>query len=174
MLLASEASHQLQLDEVRFVPTYISPHQNKSYDTDFERRYRMTELALEPFDDFRVDDVEQQLGDISYTVDTLTELSRRQPDAHWFFIIGADSLGQLNTWHQPDEILKLATLAVAGRPGTEMNLAGIANAVPISMPLIEISATDIRQRVREGIPIRLLVPAAVEEYIRREGLYRER
>ncbi|MCK4858439.1 MAG: nicotinate-nucleotide adenylyltransferase [candidate division Zixibacteria bacterium] len=171
LLLAAEASHQLQLQRVLFIPTYHSAHQHKEIETSYEHRYAMLQLALSDHHDFDLSDIERHLGGVSYTVKTLERLKAQLSDTHFFFIIGADNLVHLDSWHQPEELVKLATLAVATRPGYTPKLPDLDNVTSFPMPLIEISASIIRERASNGIPIRLLVPRAVEDYITGKGLY---
>jgi nicotinate-nucleotide adenylyltransferase len=111
----------------------------------------------------------------SYTVDTLRQLRVDYPNDEFFLLIGSDCLPSLPDWHLPEEIAKNATLLVAMRPN------GAAGAEPpsyfqthrVQMPLIALSSTDLRDRVRQGRSIRFLVPRAVECYIETHHLYRQ-
>jgi nicotinate-nucleotide adenylyltransferase len=116
-----------------------------------------------------------------YTVDTLALLrSEWGPTPTFFFIEGTDSLADISTWYQPQRLLDLCELAVVERPGVELDLPrlerqlpGIANRIHwVQMPLLEISSTDLRARVRAGRPISYLVPPEVEAYIREHGMYK--
>ncbi len=171
LILASEAKRQLDLHRVLFIPTYQSAHQDKMIATTFEHRCAMASAAVSGQAHFMVSDIESRVTGKSYTVATLSLLKNIYRDSALFFIMGADSLEQFDTWHEPDQVLKLATVVVAHRPGHEPELSGKSIKL-IEMPLIDISASEIRRRVREGLPIRFMVPEAVEEYIVRTGLYR--
>lgn len=174
LLLASEAAYQLKLDQTLFVPTFISAHQHKDIHTPFADRYAMVAAALTDVKSFIVSDIESGLSGRSYTVNTLKELKKHYRKGEFFFLIGADNLEQLGTWHKPEELTKLATLAVGSRPGYSPDLPDLPNVVTFDMPLLEISASDIRRRVERGIPISYMVPQVVEKYIKKRGLYRGR
>ena len=172
LILASEAKRQLDLHRVLFVPTYQSAHQDKIIATTFEHRCAMARVAVSGQAHFIVSDIESRVTGKSYTVGTLSLLKDIYRDSSLFFIMGADSLEQFDTWHEPDKVLKLATVVVADRPGHEPELRGKSIKL-IEMPLIDISASEIRRRVHDGMPIRFMVPEAVEEYIVRAGLYQK-
>ena len=119
--------------------------------------------------------------DLAYTREVLAALRPRYEQAEFVFLMGSDSLLQFASWREPEVILELASLAVALRPGDDRE--AVAAAVRrwgpervrlLDMPPLGISSTDVRRRVREGLPIRYLVPAAVEDLIRRQHLFRER
>jgi nicotinate-nucleotide adenylyltransferase len=103
------------------------------------------------------------------------------PQHDWCFIMGADSLEDLPHWHEPQRLIELATLAVAGRPGARPDIIKIEHDVPgvsqrvrwVNAPLVDISSTELRQFARSGASLRYLVPHAVEEYIREHALYRD-
>ncbi len=174
LLLASEAAYQLKLDQTLFIPTFISAHQNKEILTPFTDRYAMVAAAVADVKSFVVSDIESGLSGRSYTVNTLRELKKHYRKHEFFFLIGADNLEQLGTWHEPEELTKLATLAVGSRPDYSPQLPDLPNVVSFEMPLLEISASDIRRRVEQGIPIAYMVPPVVEKYIKKRGLYRGR
>jgi nicotinate-nucleotide adenylyltransferase len=174
LILASEAKRQLDLHRVLFVPTFESAHQVKAIHTTFAHRCALARAAVNGYDDFVVSDIESRVSGKSYTANTLQLLKTIYRDSALFFIMGADSLEQFDTWHEPDKILELATVAVAHRPGYRPEMKGRAGKmVSIEMPQIDVSASDLRRRVCQNLPIRFMVPASVEEYIRREGLYRK-
>jgi nicotinate-nucleotide adenylyltransferase len=173
LILASEAKRQLNLHRVLIVPTFDSAHQEKVIRTSFEHRCAMVKLAVADQPDLVLSEIESRLAGKSFTVNTLELLKTIYCESEIDFIIGADNLDQFDTWHDPDRILSLATVVVAHRPGHQPLLKGRAAAMKlIEMPLIDISASDIRRRVHENLPIRFMVPKAVEEYISRSALYR--
>lgn len=120
----------------------------------------------------------------SYTVETLEELTRQHPDRRWFWIVGADCLGQLAQWRQPERILKLAQLVVVqrgGQPPIEWEILARwlnpdqltqTRACSVHAPQIEISSSELRERAAAGRSLRFRVPAAVEQYIAQHQLYR--
>jgi nicotinate-nucleotide adenylyltransferase len=181
LVAAQEARHQLELDRVLIVPAGEPPHKPAQPITAAHHRLRMVELAI-------ADDAYASLSRVDvdrpgpcYTVETLELLHREWgPGSRFFFIEGADSLAEIRTWYQPQRLLALCELAVVGRPGVDLDLPGLTRDLPelegrlhwLEMPLLEISSSDLRDRVRAGRPITYLVPAAVEAYIREHGLYR--
>jgi nicotinate-nucleotide adenylyltransferase len=139
----------------------------------------MLEAALDMDPAFSVSRADLDRTGPHYTVDMLRVVAESWPDADLFAILGADSLRDLPTWRAPQDIVSLATLVVAARPSVTVDMESLARAIPgidglvqfLQTPLVGISGTDIRERVRRGRPIRHQVPPAVEAYIRRFGLY---
>lgn len=171
LIVAAEAYDRLDLEELIFVPTAIPPHKDAEV-TPAEHRLEMVRAGISHDARFRVDDVEVQRGGRSYTVDTLTELSRRLPDAELFFLLGVDQFRDFARWKDPEGILRLATLAVMARDGETPDPDAPYHAVSITVSRIDISSTILRARVSRGDSIRYFVPDAVIEIIAREGLYR--
>lgn len=175
LILASEAKRQLDLHRVLFVPTFASAHQDKAICTPFEHRVAMTKLAIADQPDFALTDIESRVEGKSYTARTLEMMKGIYRNSELFFLMGADNLEQFDTWHEPDKVLSLATVVVVHRPGHRPELKGRTTAMKqIEMPLIDISASDIRRRVAANESIRFLTPKPVQEYISRMALYRER
>ena len=180
LLLAESCREQVPLDEVWWVPARCSPFKRDQKSAAPSHRRTMLELATGGHDAFRVEPIEIEREGVSYTVETLEELSKRHPDYRWFLLMGSDSLAGFPAWRSPDRILELATLVAVTRPAT----AASANPpsptegepdVPhrrVEMPLVGISSTDLRTRVAAGRSIRYQTPSAVEAYIRQHGLYR--
>ena len=143
----------------------------------------MLRLATAQRAEFRVSEREIDRGGPSYTVDTLREIAKEDPQADIFFLLGADALSELPTWRSPQEICDLATLAVvhrAGAPAPDLSvLESMASAdrlrdiaaAQVEMPPVEISSSEIRQCVAAGRPWRDFVPPAVADYIAERGLY---
>lgn len=180
LIVAQEVLDVLRLDRILFVPTGIPPL--KSGDTARGNdRARMVELAIAGNPAFEASRLEIDRPGVSYTVDTLKQLQEQyRPDAELYFITGADQLLQLRAWHAPEQLLQLTRLVAVTRPGYTADLSGLdqilpgatARAIPLAVPLIGISATEIRRRLAAGRTIRYLVPEAVREYIEARGLYR--
>jgi nicotinate-nucleotide adenylyltransferase len=178
LVIASEAHARLGLERVLYVPAAAPPHKDLERRTAADVRLEMTALAVA--DDMRF--VESGLEierSLVYTSDMLTAVAKRFPGRDLVFIMGSDSLLQLDTWHDPDAILERCTLAVAPRPGDD--LAAVAAAAAhwaagrvtiLDAPPVGVSSSQIRARVGAGLPIRYLVPDAVEEFIVEHGLYR--
>ena len=182
LVIAEEAAHQLGLDVVVFVPARVPPHKLGATITPAVDRVAMLELAISGNARFALSRVDLEREGPHYTVDMLRLLRRELevgPGGELFFVMGADSLIELPTWRDPLGIARQARLAVLDRPGFEPDLAALDAALPgvrdrvdlLRVPLIGISGTDLRHRVREGRPIRYLVPEAVEAYIEDHGLY---
>lgn len=183
LILAERCRESAQLDRVLFVPATQPPHKD-SVQTPFDRRVEMLELALAGSEHFAVDLAERERPGRSYTAELLDQLAARSPSDERFLILGGDSLAQLHQWYAPERIIAQATLLVVARPGSELpdiaelrQRLGLAESVPlrvqvVPVPLLELSSTDIRQRVGQGLSIRYLVPRAVEVYIHEKRLYR--
>ena len=179
LILAEVAREQLGLERVLFVPAGQPWRKGERTVATAEQRVAMLRLAMAGNASFELSTVELERPGPSYTVDTLQWLHEQRPGAELLFLLGADALVDLPHWHQPQRIQELATLAVArrsGEPQTDLESEGHADRtgylVPLDMPFVEISASEIRERVRSGRSIRYLVPDAVEAYIREQGLYR--
>jgi nicotinate-nucleotide adenylyltransferase len=179
LLTAEEAAVQFGLDEVVFVPTG-QPWMKEERDVSSpEHRYLMTVIATASNPRFFVSRLEVDREGPTYTVDTLRELKeQRGGDVDLFFVTGADAVLEIFQWKDPDEILELAHFIAATRPGYDLarfeaeEPSRHRNVSVMNIPALAISSTDIRERVREGRPIRYLVPEGVENYIEKAGLYR--
>src|SRR3712207_6524020 len=165
LVMAQEALTQLGLDKVVFMPVFAPPHKELHEDPGPERRLELCRLATAKDERFEVSRIELDRGGPSYTVDTLREIHATAPGDDLTFIVGGDMAHSLPTWREPEAVLELAGLAVAEREGAarrdiEERLAPLQpRAVHyFDMPRIDISSTAIRRRVREGRPIRYLVP----------------
>ena len=175
LIVAEEARARLRLDRVIFVPARESPLKRTGTFFSAEDRLRMVELAIEGNLYLQASRADLDRVGPSYSVDTLHALRETYGSgAQFFFVMGLDSLATFGAWHRPEEIVRLARLAVISRPGVELDwgsleaeISGIREATEIIDTLqIGISSTDIRERLRRGLPIRYQVPAAVEAHIR--------
>ncbi len=179
LVCAQEALVQLELDKVVFVPTGQAPHREIEEDPGAEARFEMCEAAIEGDRRFEATRAELERDGPSYTSDTLRGMRDAAPDDELFLLLGGDQAASLATWHEPDQVLALATLGVAERVGYTRNTIGIkllrlkgSDGVRyLDMPLMQVSSTSVRRRVRESKPIRYLVPDRVLEYIESKGLY---
>ncbi len=174
LVLAEEAEEKLNLDKVVFVPAYIPPHKKGEEIAEANDRLKMVELAIKGNPSFEVSTYEMGAKTTSYSVETLKEFKARYgEDTKLFFITGADSLGELFSWKELDEIFKLSQFIVANRPGYE--IANIPQQIEVvTITSLEISSTQIRRKIKEGKSIRYLVPEPVREYILARGLYKPR
>ena len=175
LALARAALEALQLDQVRWIPAG-QPWQKSGQDmSPPEHREAMVRLVLAGEPRFVLDRIEIERPGPSYTIDTVRELTAREPRTDWFLIIGDDQYAGLHTWGGWRELLGLVTLAVANRPGErsvpDPAVQAVAHAV-VPLPLIDISATAVRQAVAAGADISQLVPPQVARYIENHGLYR--
>lgn len=160
-----------KLDEIIFMPNNVSPHKIGMKAASTQDRLEMLKLALEPVPKFTFSTFEIEKGDVSYTVDTLRELKSEYENIE--LIIGLDNLLVFDKWYEPDEVADLAHLVVLKR---ESELSNEPNrffeiAELINTPVIEISSTEVRERVQKGLPIDFLVPEKVKEYILDKKLY---
>lgn len=185
LILAQDAMEQAGLDEMIFIPCAVPAHKDPGSLISFEHRFSMLELAVEDNPDFSVSDIENLRAGVSYTIDTIRHLKQMHPDAEFHFIIGSDSLPELQTWMKIYELLEECCFVIMARPGfkaSEMTKERINLRDPWPARLleqvvtgheVEISSTDIRMRVAEGMSIRYLVPPAVEMYIYEHSLFQK-
>ncbi|HEX9934690.1 MAG TPA: nicotinate-nucleotide adenylyltransferase [bacterium] len=177
LLVAETVRSDFGLDRVVFIPACIQPFKPDGAVADARSRLRMVELALKGHPSLEVSDIEIRRGGVSYTVDTLKALRQSTAESadDFFWIVGMDGLIEMNRWKRAEDLLELATVLVASRPGFDEAQADAlirARAVQVETPPIGISSSQIRSRVRLGTSIRFWVPDAVERFIMREGLYR--
>jgi nicotinate-nucleotide adenylyltransferase len=170
LLAAQSALESLTLDELWFVPAFEQPFKRGSHGAAPALRARMVSLAIAGVPRFRLETCELDRGGPSYTVDTLRTLKARDPSNSFALLVGADTLRDFPAWREASEIPRLAQVVAFGRPGSELReVPGVSRT--ITVPRIDISATEIRNRVASGLPIRYWVPEAVERCIVAEGLY---
>lgn len=183
LIMAEEARVRLALDHVVFVPAGEPWLKAVQPATPPQVRLEMVRQAVACNPHFRVSSVEVDRPGPSYSVDTLDALRLEDgPDTELYFILGMDAVVDLHRWHSPERFLELCTPVVfartdqgaAGLDGLENNLPGVKDRVMfLEGPVMEISSTDIRRRVAQGVSIRYLVPAPVERFISEHGLYRQ-
>ena len=167
LILAREAREQLDLDTVLFVPATKSPFKDEPV-TPAADRLAMLEAAIANEPGFVLDPIELHRPASSYTIDTIEIIRKREGDAELFYLIGQDNVAGLPKWHRFDELVKLVQFVVLDRAG-----APAAHSYIVVQRKIDISATQIRNRVASNLSIRYLVPEAVEKLIRSRGLYQE-
>jgi nicotinate-nucleotide adenylyltransferase len=179
LVCAQEALIQLELEKIVFVPVGQAPHRGIDDDPGAEARLELVELAIAGDDRFESSRIELDRDGPSYTSETLRQMRSAAPDDEHFLILGGDQAAALGSWHEPEEVLSLATVAVVERVSWTRNAIGIklgrlkgAQGVRyLEMPLMQVSSSAIRRRVAAGRPIRYLVPDAVASYIEANGLY---
>ncbi len=180
LLLAQEAGWQLDLDRVLLMVTGRAPHKEIDDDPGAEVRLEMAMLASEGEDGVEASGLEVERDEVSYSYRTLELLAEAEPENELFFLLGADMAAGLASWNEPARVLELARLGVVPRPGVGLGavesalerLGASDRAEIIDMPLCGASSTTVRQRAREGKPLRHLVPDPVVALIAERGLYR--
>jgi nicotinate-nucleotide adenylyltransferase len=181
---AEMARAELKLDAVLFVPANRSPWKMSKVMSTTEQRVELVRLAIADNANFVLSRVDVDRPAPSYTYETLRLLQAEYPADELYFIMGLDSLRDIGNWQNADEIVRMAQLVVCARPGVKMDVGqmmDLLHRLPelmrrltfVEMPELEIAASDLQQRVRQGQSILYLVPAAVDAYIRSQGLYRE-
>ena len=179
LLLAQEALLQLNLDRVSFVPMGQAPHRVIDDDPGGEARLEMCELATRDDERFSVSRIELDRRGPSYTSDTLRELGEHAPGDELVLLLDGDQAAALPAWHEPEQVLARAEVAVAERTGFEREavaakVGGLAGADDIrffDMPRVDVSSSLVRRRAAGGVSVRYFVPEPVEAYISRNGLY---
>lgn len=173
LLAASDAFEALALDRLAFVPAAQQPFKQGAVIASAAQRVAMLERMVDGDGRFVVDALEIERGGISFTVDTLATVAAREPASERFLLVGEDLAAQMESWREPARIASLATIAVLTR-GAE---SGAVAAGPIPMQRVrtrrvDVSSTEVRTRVRAGLPIRGFVTDAVAAFIETAGLYR--
>ena len=179
LFMGTLAREELGLEKVIFMPAKVPPHKDRGSIAPARHRLAMAELALRDHDLFEVSDLELSREAPSYTIDTVRSLRRGLgPGSELYLIMGSDSLLDLDTWKDYDELLSLVTIAVYPRPGHAADVSRVSksdNIVMLSADGIgfELSSSAIRRRVSQGKSVRYMVPGPVEEYIAGHRLYRD-
>ena len=170
LIVGQAAAESLGLGELRFVPAREQPFKRGLHLAPAAHRAAMLDLAVAGAPGFAVERAELDRPGPSYTVETLGALRAWEPDAAFTLLLGADAAAELEAWHRAEELPGLARVVVFARPGTPIPPSPLI-AGTVEVPAVEISATEIRRRVRSGRPIRYWVPDAVAEYVARHRLY---
>lgn len=181
LAMAESAREIFKLDEVLFIPSARPPHKTEKTVTPAIHRLMMTHLAIQSNEHFRVSPMEFLRDGLSYTLDTIDALNKKfGAGTELFFIIGSDSMADLPKWHRARELVRKVHFIAAARPGVEVDFeylkdyfgeVGMKHIHQMTTPGLEISSTDLRQRVKARRSIKYLVPEVVEEYIAKEQLY---
>lgn len=178
LILASYAASSAGLDRLLVAPAADPPHKDRSI-TPVEHRIEMLLRAIEPDPRLEMTTVDLERAGPHYSADTLEILSSLHPGASFYFLMGSDSYRDLPRWFEPLRLFEHADLLVGRRPNSVYDEAALWQAIPpartqtefVDIPLIEISSTEVRKRVSEGLPIDYLVPLSVQQYIQEHGLY---
>ena len=181
LIIAEEARGRLNLAEILFVPAGQPWLKMNSPISAAEHRVRMVHLAIADKPCFKLSTMEIERAGPTYTVDTIAELGvQLGAGEELFFILGWDNLSELPQWKEPSRLVKMCHLVAVPRPGCpppdfdslEATIPGLTDStIILDLPEIDISASEIRQRVAQGLPIDHLVPEAVDKYIREHRLY---
>lgn len=181
LVTAEAVMHEYQIDQVLFIPSGQPPHKTEGQVTPADHRYLMTLLATETNPRFFSSRIEIDRKGYTYTIDTIRELKEMYPGSEIYFITGADAFSNILSWKNPELLLSSCHFVAATRPGYSR-----AKAAPqiealmdrhadtlhyLEVPALSISSSEIRARVREGRPIKYLLPETVENYIYKHGLY---
>jgi nicotinate-nucleotide adenylyltransferase len=170
LLVVTDACEALRLDRLIFVPAAVQPLKGGQASATARHRLEMVRLLVADDTRFTVDPIEIEREGLSYTVETLAAFAERHPEAERFFLVGMDVLASFGQWREPERVLRLATLAVMQRAGETGPVP--AGAVRVETRRVDVSSTEIRNRVRTGRAIRGFVPDAVAAYIEGQRLYR--
>lgn len=167
---------KLNLDQVIFIPVKKHPLKDNNFIADETHRYEMIQLAIEDNKYLAVSDIELKSDHVSYSVETVKKFRAQYPEhkADLYFLMGMDNLDQFHLWKEPDVLSKKSNVVVFSRPGfkpTREAEAFINFIQIIQIPLLEISSTQIRNRIKNNQTIRYLVPPIVESYIKDNQLY---
>jgi len=183
LVAAEEVRAQLGLDRVVFVPGGLPPHKLTDDVSSVDHRLAMVKLAIVSNPYFTVSRVDIDRFGPCYTVDTIEllrdEWGQAAGDVELYFILGSDSLVDIVTWYRPVRLIRSCRLAVMERPGYRVDMEELERLLPgitsrvhfINSPQLDISSTDVQERVRQGLPIKYQVPEAVEDYIYEHELY---
>lgn len=173
LLVASDATEALGLDRLVFVPAARQPLKREREGASGEHRVAMLRLLVGDDRRFEVDPIEIDRAGLSYTVDTLEVFAQRYAGDERFFLVGADAFATFDAWRAPERIVRLARVVILRRPGSAAE-AGSAPGETISLTtrLIDVSSTEIRERLKAGRSIRGFVPESVADFIAAEQLYR--
>jgi nicotinate-nucleotide adenylyltransferase len=172
LLVAQAAREELELERVFFIPTATSPFKTAAQPAPAAQRLRLLRLALAGEIHCRVDDQEVRRGGVSFSIETIGNYVQTYPGAQLFYLIGADQAPHLPLWRQAAEVARLVEFVVVPRPGEPPPQlpAPFRGRALRGFPLAA-SSSQIRRRIKEGLPINHLTSAAVAEAIRNNGLY---
>lgn len=181
LVVAEEVRQQFALTKVIFIPAGRPPHKINNFISEPTHRVKMTRLAVASNPYFDVSTLEVERKGLSYTIDTVKEIKRLYGAEKVYFITGADAVMEIITWKEAEQLLSMCTFIAATRPGYDLHQladtlkllpkAVLKNILPLEVPALSISSSDIRKRVKEGKSIKYLLPEAVEEYVLQTRIY---
>jgi len=173
LIIANHILNETEIKRIWFVVSPQNPLKAESNLLNEYHRLHLVRLATEEDNRIKVSDIEFDLPRPSYTINTLTYLEERHPQHKFSIIIGSDSFQNLNKWKNYEAIIKNFTIYVYKRPGFEIESNLSSNIHPVDAPLLQLSATQIRQLIKEGKSIRYMVPDKVLEEIEKGGYYKK-
>ena len=184
LVIANEVLSLFELDKIIFIPTGTPPHKVVKGLTSSYHRYMMTQFATMTNPDFDVSDIETTKSTVSYTIDTIRKLISGNEEDQFYFITGTDAVLELPAWKNTSEILSMCTFIAVNRPGyvvegLDKKIKAITDKYGgeifiTKAPQLHISSTDIRNRIAGKKPVKYLLPETVEQYILKNGLYKEK
>ena len=184
LMLGEQAYREYELDEVWYMPSGTPPHKRNHYVTEGAMRLAMTELAVNGHKGFVCSDFELSRNGNTYTAQTLGLLNKEHPEHSFYFIIGADSLYEIESWYEPAKVLAQAVILVASREyenadrSMDSQIARLSSIYDSDIRILhckemDISSAQLRQMIARGQSIEEFVPQKVAAYIQAHGLYQE-
>ncbi len=168
---ADEALSGFDLDRIVFMPAGIPPQKESKDMVSVEDRLLMTVIATASNETFEVSRYEAEKKTPSYTVETMKYMADRYPDAEIYFITGIDAVLELSTWREPEGIFRYGKMIAVTRPGYSASVTTRPDIFIMKVPGVDISSTEIRKRLREGLSVRYMLPDRVLDYIKERNLY---
>ncbi|HLR03821.1 MAG TPA: nicotinate-nucleotide adenylyltransferase [Virgibacillus sp.] len=168
LIIAEAVRERISLEKVWFMPSYEPPHKQNAYSS-VGHRLNMLELSLRDNPYFSINEIETKRHEKSYTVDTMEELTKQEPDSRFHFIIGADMVEYLPHWKNIDRIIELVTFIGVKRAGYHIHTHYPVKEVEV--PMVNISSTMLRNRIHQQKSVKYLIPDKVQEYIKEHHLY---
>lgn len=182
LVIANEVLDKYNMEKIIFIPVGNPPHKKGPRASSLDR-FLMTNIATLSNDKFIVSDIEIKSSEKSYTINTVRELLKVYENAEFYFITGTDAIIDLPNWHETEELLKLCKFIAVGRQGystfeieekiNEIRSQYDGQIELLQVPMLQISSTDIRKRIRFGRSAKYLLPETVEQYIIKNNLYAE-
>lgn len=181
LIAAQEVLNEMNIDRIIFIPTGDPPHKNKVEVIPATDRYEMVKLAVKSNEEFEVSNIEIKRAGKTYSYDTLKELHNIYYGTQFYFIIGFDTLKEIDTWKNIDDVCRMTNFIVVNRGNNSKEIIEEIKIkeekykckfILVKIPDIEISSTDIRNRIKKNKSIKYLVTDEVEEYIKKKGLYK--
>jgi nicotinate-nucleotide adenylyltransferase len=174
LIIAEGVRAAFDLDRILFIPYTTGPHRPQGPSVSAIDRLQMLQLSTADNEYLEIDDLELRRGGISFTIDTLRTLAETRAGDEFVLIIGSDQLQEFSDWKEWKNILDMVEVAVVARPGFDLESGPdelTEKMIPVSLPLLLISSSMIRERISNGLSIRYLVQPAVAGYIEKQGLY---